>query len=61
MIQTRITSVLAERNLLAALHGGCLAPIGAWGRIEDDTLLLDAVVLDPLGDTVLSHTGFGHT
>ena len=27
-------AVLAERAMLAALHGGCLAPIAAWGRID---------------------------
>jgi hydroxymethylbilane synthase len=42
-------AVVAERALLAALHGGCLAPIGAWARIEQDTLILDAAVLDPAG------------
>ena len=29
-------SVSAERTLLATLRGGCLAPVGAWGRVEDD-------------------------
>jgi hydroxymethylbilane synthase len=38
-------AVSAERSLLATLRGGCLAPIGAWGRIEVDQLLLTAVVL----------------
>ena len=39
-------AVLAERTLLATLRGGCLAPVGAWGRIEDDGRLhLDAIVL----------------
>ncbi len=47
-------SVLAERTLLAALHGGCLAPIGAWGRVAGQLLLLDAVVLDPRGTTRLA-------
>ena len=42
-------AVLAERTLLATLHGGCLAPIGAWGRMEGDELRLDAVVLDHEG------------
>jgi hydroxymethylbilane synthase len=37
--------VLAERSLLFTLRGGCLAPVGAIGRIEEDLLLLDAVVL----------------
>jgi len=39
-------AVDAERSLLHALHGGCMAPVGAWGRMEDDGLLhLSAVVL----------------
>jgi hydroxymethylbilane synthase len=38
-------AVLAERSLLFALRGGCLAPVGAWGRIEEGQLHLDAVVL----------------
>lgn len=47
-------SVIAERKLLASLRGGCLAPIGAWGRVDNDRLVLDAVVLDPQGDTRLT-------
>jgi hydroxymethylbilane synthase len=42
-------AVLAERTMLAALHGGCLAPIAAWARVEEETLVLDAAVLDPGG------------
>ena len=42
-------AVRAERALLARLRGGCLAPVGAWGRFVDDQLWLDAVVLDPMG------------
>lgn len=38
-------AVCAERSLLAALRGGCLAPVGAWARREADQLRLDAVVL----------------
>jgi hydroxymethylbilane synthase len=45
--------VLAERALLAALRGGCLAPVGAWGRIVDGKLHLDAVVLSADGRTRL--------
>lgn len=45
--------VLAERTLLAALRGGCLAPVGAWGRIADGKLHLDAVVLSADGGTRL--------
>ena len=32
-------SVLAERSLLAALRGGCLAPVGAWGRVVSENQL----------------------
>jgi hydroxymethylbilane synthase len=44
-------AVVAERALLAALRGGCLAPVAAWCRTnKDDSLLqLDAVVLSPDG------------
>jgi hydroxymethylbilane synthase len=39
-------AVLAERALLAALKGGCQAPIGAWARLQaDGQLQLDGVVL----------------
>ena len=38
-------AVVAERAMLAALRGGCLAPVGAWARSERGRLRLDAVVL----------------
>ena len=52
--ETTFQEVLAERSLLRALRGGCLAPVGAWARrvdsaAEPDTLRLDAVVLSPDG------------
>jgi len=50
-------SVLAERSLLAALRGGCLAPVGAWGRMEEGKLRLDAVVLSPDGKQALHACG----
>ena len=40
-------AVVAERSLMAALHGGCLAPIGAWGRVEDGALWLSARIVHP--------------
>ena len=42
MLDDRSThaAVLAERAMLAALQGGCLAPIGALGRVEDNCLAL---------------------
>jgi len=42
-------SVLAERSMLFALRAGCLAPVGAWARIENGSLRLDGVVLSPDG------------
>jgi hydroxymethylbilane synthase len=39
-------AVRAERGCLAALAGGCLAPIGAWARIIGDRLRLGAVVFE---------------
>jgi hydroxymethylbilane synthase len=37
-------AVIAERALLAALHGGCQVPMGAWARVERGELLMDACV-----------------
>ena len=42
-------AVTAERAMLAALQGGCLAPIAAWGRREQDTLVLTGRVLSADG------------
>lgn len=37
--------VTAERALLRALRGGCLAPVGALAEVNDDQLTLSATVL----------------
>ena len=42
-------AVLAERAMLAALQGGCLAPIAASSRVEDALLTLTGRVLHPDG------------
>jgi hydroxymethylbilane synthase len=42
-------AVLAERTLLHTLRAGCMAPVGAWGRVENEHLIFDAVVLSPDG------------
>jgi len=42
-------AVLAERAMLAALGGGCLTPIAAWGRVENGALVLTGRVLAPDG------------
>ena len=46
-------AVTAERSLLAHLRGGCLAPVAAWCRMEDDKLRLEAKVLSLDGQTQL--------
>jgi hydroxymethylbilane synthase len=38
------TAIIAERALLAAVHGGCQVPLGAWAHIERGELILEAVV-----------------
>jgi hydroxymethylbilane synthase len=43
----------AERTVLSALHGGCSAPIGAWGRFVNRQLHLDALVASVDGRRVL--------
>lgn len=52
-------SVVAERALLMALDAGCLAPVGAWARVHDATLTLDAVVLSIDGRNRLAATATG--
>ena len=49
-------AVLAERAMLAVLRGGCLAPIAAWGRVEDGRLHLTGRVLGPDGSDKLEVT-----
>ena len=43
-VATRV-AVTAERAVLIALGGGCLLPLGAWARIEDGRLLLNAALV----------------
>ena len=40
--------------MLAHLSGGCLAPVGAWGRIESGRLVLSGVVLSSHGSQRLA-------
>ncbi len=47
----------AERTVLAALHGGCSAPIAAWGRLVGARLFLDALVAGADGRQVLRASG----
>ncbi len=48
-------AVRAERTLLAALHGGCLAPIAALGEVSGQSLRLRATVLSSDGKQRLDH------
>ncbi len=52
-------AVKAERAMLAVLHGGCMAPIAAWGRMEGERLVLTGRVLDPAGTRKLESTQSG--
>ena len=42
-------AVLAEREMLRNLQGGCLAPIGAWTTVTEGQLKLEGVVLSTDG------------
>jgi hydroxymethylbilane synthase len=45
--------VVAERTLLAALQGGCSAPVAAWGRTVGDAVELEGLVAALDGSRVL--------
>ena len=49
-------AVLAERAMLAALRGGCLAPVAGWGRITEDRLTLTGRVISHDGGKLLEAT-----
>ena len=42
---TRV-AVTAERAFLARLEGGCVVPVAALGRVEGETLHLEALISD---------------
>ncbi|MDP9017163.1 MAG: hydroxymethylbilane synthase, partial [Candidatus Eremiobacteraeota bacterium] len=46
-------AILAERAALAALRGGCQAPIGIHARLEAGTLHLQAIVVSPDGTQIV--------
>ncbi len=52
-------AVTAERALLAQLEGGCQVPLGAWGRIENGALRLDARVLAADGSECIERHASG--
>jgi hydroxymethylbilane synthase len=38
------SAIIAERELLKVMQGGCQVPMGAWARIERAEMVMDAVV-----------------
>jgi hydroxymethylbilane synthase len=50
-------AVKAERALLAELQGGCRLPLGAWARLEGETMILDACVLSADGTESIRRRG----
>ncbi len=51
--------VAAERAFLAALGGGCQVPLAAHAVLEDGKLLLEALIADPEGQTILRDRAAG--
>ena len=45
--------VTAERVVMRTLEGGCQVPIGAYARLEGDTMVMDAIVGEVDGSTIL--------
>jgi hydroxymethylbilane synthase len=52
-------AVEAERAALAGLGGGCMLPVGAWARIENGALVMDACVLSIDGREVVRVSSAG--
>ena len=52
-------ATLAERAFLAEVEGGCQIPIGVYGQIENDRLVLNAVIMSPDGKEVVRDTAGG--
>ena len=49
----------AERAMLAMLHAGCSAPVGAWSRMEQGELVLDGLVASLDGQRILRASARG--
>jgi hydroxymethylbilane synthase len=50
---TSRAAITAERALLRSLGGGCQVPIGAYARLDGDSLLLRAVIASPDGLNII--------
>ncbi|GGC93055.1 porphobilinogen deaminase [Thalassobacillus devorans] len=49
-------TVAAERKFLHDLNGGCQVPIGGYAYLENDEIVLTALVATPDGETILKET-----
>lgn len=58
--QPTVRSVVCERALQDELQGGCTIPLGAWARVEDGLIRLDACVLSPNGAESLRRSVAAH-
>lgn len=58
--ETRLAT-LSERSLLRHLEGGCQIPIGAYARVVNGNLILDAVVGSLDGKTIIRNSISGNT
>jgi hydroxymethylbilane synthase len=53
------TGTLAEREILAAMQGGCSIPLGVYSRIEGETIWMAATVSDTDGSKAIRREGRG--
>jgi len=51
--------VTAERALLHELQGGCQVPLGAWARLSDRQIHIEAAVFSPDGTVFVRRAGRG--
>ena len=50
-------AVTAERSFLEALGGGCSLPIGAFARVEEDIISMQAEIISPDGEKIMRYKG----
>ncbi len=51
--------VKAERAFLETLEGGCQVPIGAFAKLQDDSLRLEGLVADEQGERIIKQEMMG--
>jgi len=56
-----VTAVTAERAFMRSLEGGCSVPLGAWGRISNDELVLTGYFSNIEGNKFIRETLTGNT